>query len=95
MTLVLFLCVAGVFAVEFCGKSLCNRFVTSIEETDGVCMACEIDGHTYVVHAPTCNLACQAWIAFAADPDCNFTWADAAHMKRVTLEFFLKLESKR
>ena len=88
MTFALIGCFAGIFVVEMLGATFCRTRIKKKQCGDGVAMSCNIDGHVYVVHAPTREQAMQAWAAYAADPECNFTWFDASKMNRLTAEFF-------
>lgn len=86
MTFAIIGCVAGIFLIEYLGKTF-SRTRFEKTEVSGVAIACEIKGHTYVVSAPDAETACQAWAAYAADEECNFTWWDCAKMNRLTREF--------
>ena len=95
MTFVIIGCVAGILIYEMVGNSVMKTRMKTQAFFNDVQIACDVDGHTYVVNSPNCNLACQAWVAFAADPDCNFSWSDAAYMKRLTAELFAEIEANR
>jgi hypothetical protein len=95
MTFVIIGCVAGIIIIEMVGKRIMKAGMKMEHYFSEVEISCEVDGHTYVVIAPNCNLACQSWTAYAADPDCNFSWADAAYMNRLTNELFLTRELMR
>ena len=87
MTFIIIGCAVGLFVVEMLGYTYCRTKIQN-STCDGVIMSCEVEGHTYVVHAPSHNRACEAWVAYAADPECNFTYAHAAKMNRLSREFF-------